>query len=138
KRPKEPYTIKLIEAIPSIKSQNPRYVAARAGGHEPAEKPSDAPLVTVENLFCEFDLSPSVFSRLFGGNRRIIKAVNDVSFEIRRGQTYGLVGESGSGKSTCARMMVGLQPPTAGSVRLEGTDIWNDRDALSRRRRSIQ
>ncbi len=138
KRPKEPYTIKLIEAIPSIKSQNPRYVAAAAKGEVTAANDDDAPLVTVENLYCEFDLSPSVLSRLFGGNRKIVKAVNDVSFTIRRGSTYGLVGESGSGKSTCARMMVGLQPPTAGSVRLEGVDIWKDRGASAKRRRSIQ
>lgn len=136
-RPKEPYTVKLIEAIPSIKAQNPRYAAAAAKGETLAAN-DDAPLVKVENLFCEFDLSPSVLSRLFGGNRKIVKAVNDVSFEIKRGSTYGLVGESGSGKSTCARMLVGLQPPTSGSVKLEGTDIWRDKDASAKRRRSIQ
>ena len=46
-----------------------------------------------------------------------------MSFNIRKGSTFGLVGESGSGKSTCARMLVGLIPPTSGQVLLEGEDI---------------
>ena len=137
-RPQEAYTQKLIEAIPSIKAQNPRFAAAAAQGSGFASEKTDAPLVVVENLSKEFDLSPSVLSRVFGGNRKIVKAVNDVSFSIQKGQTYGLVGESGSGKSTCARMLVGLLEPTAGTVRLEGTDIWRDRDALAKRRSKIQ
>jgi peptide/nickel transport system ATP-binding protein len=136
-RPKETYTQKLIEAIPSIKAQNPRFVAAAAKGAAPAEEKSDA-LVVVENLSKEFDLSPSMLSRITGRNRKIVKAVNDVSFTIARGQTYGLVGESGSGKSTCARMLVGLLPPTAGSVKVEGVDIWRDRHAAAKRRSKIQ
>ncbi|WP_332719574.1 ABC transporter ATP-binding protein [Pelagibacterium mangrovi] len=136
-RPKETYTQKLIEAIPSIKAQNPRFAAAAANGAVSAEEKSDA-LVVVENLSKEFDLSPSMLSRITGRNRKIVKAVNDVSFTIARGQTYGLVGESGSGKSTCARMLVGLLPPTAGSVKVEGIDIWRDRQAAAKRRSKIQ
>ncbi|HWJ88055.1 MAG TPA: ABC transporter ATP-binding protein [Pelagibacterium sp.] len=137
-RPKEPYTIKLIEAIPSIKAQNPRFAAATARGEGFAADNIDTPLVSVENLVREFDLSPSMLARITGRNRKIVKAVNDVSFVIRKGQTYGLVGESGSGKSTCARMMVGLLEPTSGTVRLEGTDIWRDRNASAKRRSKIQ
>lgn len=136
-RPKEPYTKKLIEAIPSIKAQNPRFVAAQARGEHEGPK-SEETLVVVEGLTKEFDLSPSRLSRFLGGERKIVKAVNDVSFKIERGQTYGLVGESGSGKSTCARMMVGLLPPTGGSVKLEGADIWNDKAAIAQRRSKIQ
>jgi len=137
-RPKEPYTIKLIDAIPSIKEQNPRYAAAVARGDEGDAAVTDAPLVRAENLSMVFDLSPSLLSRLTGRNRKIVNAVNDVSFQIERGKTYGLVGESGSGKSTCARMMVGLLRPTDGNVLLEGTDIWNDKDAAAKRRSKIQ
>jgi peptide/nickel transport system ATP-binding protein len=51
------------------------------------------------------------------------RVVDDVSFEIRRGETLGLVGESGSGKSTVARMLLRLVEPTAGQVRYEGRDL---------------
>jgi len=132
--PREAYTATLIAAIPSIHAQNPRHIAAQAhAGATPAET-----LVEVEGLGCAFDLSSSMLGRFFGGRRRVIQALEGVSFQIRRGATYGLVGESGSGKSTCARIMVGLQKPSAGSVRLDGHDIWRDRDAAARRRQSVQ
>ena len=136
-RPKMDYTIKLIEAIPSITAQNPRYAAAVAKGHSFASEKTDEPLVVVDSLTKQFDLSGSFLSRITGRNRKIVQAVNGVSFSIQRGQTYGLVGESGSGKSTCARMMVGLLPPTSGTVSLEGTDIWS-KGAEKKRRSKIQ
>eukprot|EP00873_Tetraselmis_striata_P032275 jgi/Tetstr1/452539/TSEL_039575.t1 len=136
-RPKMDYTIKLIEAIPSITAQNPRYAAAVAKGHSFASEKTDEPLVVVENLSKQFDISGSFLARITGRNRNIVNAVNGVSFTIQRGQTYGLVGESGSGKSTCARMMVGLLPPSGGSVRLEDTDIWS-KGAEKKRRSKIQ
>ncbi|MEQ8446501.1 MAG: ABC transporter ATP-binding protein [Pelagibacterium sp.] len=135
-RPKMDYTIKLIEAIPSITAQNPRYAAAVAKGHSFASEKTGDPLVVVENLAKQFDLSGSLLARITG-RRKIVNAVNDVSFTIQRGQTYGLVGESGSGKSTCARMMVGLLPPSGGTVRLEDTDIWS-KGAEKKRRSKIQ
>ena len=55
--------------------------------------------------------------------KHTVKAVDNVSFKIRRGSTYGLVGESGSGKSTIGRALIRLNDPTAGSVKLGGTEI---------------
>ncbi len=60
---------------------------------------------------------------LFTRDRGAIHAVEDVSFALDRGQALGLVGESGSGKSTIARAIVGLQQPTSGSVKLDGTEL---------------
>ncbi|MCL2893807.1 ATP-binding cassette domain-containing protein [Brenneria tiliae] len=68
-------------------------------------------------------------SRVFRLNRGLftrageIRAVNDVSLRIRRGETLGLVGESGCGKSTLAKMLLGLLPPTSGNVLIEGREI---------------
>ena len=55
--------------------------------------------------------------------KHIVKAVDNVSFKIRRGSTYGLVGESGSGKSTIGRALIHLNEPTAGSIRLDDIEI---------------
>ncbi len=125
KRPKEPYTIGLIKAIPSIRDETRRHEVP----------PEEQALIRVEKLSREFDLSQSFLDRMLGSSdRKIVKAVNDVSFQIRKGSTYGLVGESGSGKSTCARMMVGLIPPSGGRVLLEGDDIWQAGSAKRRQR----
>jgi peptide/nickel transport system ATP-binding protein len=136
KRPRQPYTINLINAIPSIKRRHIDAAVAAAAAPEPT---AEAPLIAVEGLVREFDLSSAGFLRsILPGQREIVRAVNDVSFSIPRGKTYGLVGESGSGKSTCARMLVGLLRPTAGKVLLSGKDIWDGREGAQQRRRRVQ
>ena len=66
--------------------------------------------------------------------RATLHAVNGVDLAVDRGAVLGIVGESGCGKSTLARMLLGLTPPTEGSIRLEGQDIRKmDRRALARR-----
>jgi peptide/nickel transport system ATP-binding protein len=66
---------------------------------------------------------PWIVRKLTGQPQRLLTAVNDVSFSVEKGTTYGLVGESGSGKSTIAKMAVGLLKPSAGSIRLDGYDL---------------
>ena len=70
---------------------------------------SAEPLLRVRGLTRYFDVSPPLLNRLFeGGKEQIVKAVDGVSFDIKRGETFSLVGESGCGKSTVARLIVGL------------------------------
>ncbi len=100
--------------------------------------PSDAPpLVRVEKLTKHFVVSRG--SRLFGQPELVVRAVNDVSFAIKPGQTLGLVGESGCGKTTVGRLVLKLEEATSGAVVFEGTDLTKARhDALKDARRRIQ
>ena len=85
---------------------------------------SRTPAVEVDGVSRRFDVSKPWLTRVLAGEpRRSLKAVQDVTFDIERAQTFGLVGESGSGKTTVARMAVGLLPPTAGGVRIGGVPL---------------
>jgi peptide/nickel transport system ATP-binding protein len=83
-----------------------------------------APLVRAENLSRYFDVSAPWLNRVLEGKpRAVLKAVDGVDFEIRRGETFSLVGESGCGKSTVARMAVGLYRPSGGKIAIDGIDL---------------
>ncbi|HEX3953493.1 MAG TPA: oligopeptide/dipeptide ABC transporter ATP-binding protein [Stellaceae bacterium] len=83
-----------------------------------------APLLEVAGLKRYFDVSPSLIERvLLRKQRASVKALDGVSFSIRRGETFALVGESGCGKSTVARCVVGLYRPTDGDIAFDGTSV---------------
>ncbi|HRA77295.1 MAG TPA: ATP-binding cassette domain-containing protein [Burkholderiaceae bacterium] len=82
------------------------------------------PLVEVDGIAKVFDVSAPWLNRVIERKpRRLLRAVDGVSFAIERGETLALVGESGCGKSTVARMLVGLYDPTRGAVRFDGHDL---------------
>ncbi|WP_295813945.1 oligopeptide/dipeptide ABC transporter ATP-binding protein [uncultured Nitratireductor sp.] len=98
-------------------------------------------MVQIRGLRRTFDLSKPWLNRVIERSSRVsLTAVDGVDFSIREGETYALVGESGSGKSTIAKMVVGLLKPTAGSVTINGTNVWGGKslDAERQMRRSIQ
>jgi peptide/nickel transport system ATP-binding protein len=81
-------------------------------------------IVRAEGLSKYFDVSPPWLNRVLERKPRLtLRAVDDVSFDIRRGETLSLVGESGCGKSTVARLLVGLYRPTRGHVEFFGHDL---------------
>jgi oligopeptide transport system ATP-binding protein len=94
------------------------------------------PLLEVANLSKHFAMRRGMLRR---GATEYVRAVDDVSFEIRAGETLGLVGESGSGKSTTAYTILQLLEPTSGSVRFQGTELTDLGGAeLRRMRREMQ
>ena len=96
---------------------------------------SAAPFVDVKNLRRVFDVSKPWLNRVLeGGHLEYLKAVDGVTFDIKKGETFALVGESGSGKTTVARMVVGLLPPSSGEVVIDGVSMADPRQAQARQR----
>ena len=98
-------------------------------------------ILEVRNLVKHFEVSNSVFSR----NKKIVKAVDGISFDIKAGETLGLVGQSGCGKTTTARSLCLLDPKTSGSVNFYNPDTKSmesidniDEDGIRVFRRNMQ
>ncbi|HTF47058.1 MAG TPA: ABC transporter ATP-binding protein [Pseudonocardia sp.] len=108
-QPGQAYTRTLISSAPGLR--------ADASPIAPVPDPAAAPIAEVSHLVKEFRL-PRV-----QGKRGVLRAVDDVSFTIARGETLALVGESGSGKSTTARLLLRLDRPTGGQVFFDGADV---------------
>lgn len=134
--PQHPYTKRLVAAAPSLASQ--RIISAKERGenadalldhHIAGESTLEKSehIITVDHLTKEFKLPRK---------KEMFKAVDDVSFSVKRGTTLAIVGESGSGKSTVANMVLHLLNPTSGKVFYEGRDIstFKAKDLLGFRR----
>lgn len=134
--PQHPYTKRLVAAAPSLASQ--RIISAKQRGEDAAalmehhvvgedKLERSENIITVEHLTKEFKLPR---------RKEMFKAVDDVSFSIKRGSTLAIVGESGSGKSTVANMVLKLLEPTRGKALYEGKNIASlkGRDLLEFRR----
>ena len=102
---------------------------------EVAAAPTAAPVVEVRSLVKHFPVKGGILQRTIAK----VQAVDDVSFEIRRGETLGLVGESGCGKTTVGRLILRLIDPTSGTIIFDGQDITKLRGAaLKPYRRRMQ
>ena len=133
--PQHPYAQRLVASAPSLASrrlssqraraearvqavQTAAEIAAEVATHDDEFGAGTATIIETKNLTKEFTLRGGR-----PGSAVTFKAVDDVSFALRRGTTTAIVGESGSGKSTVARMVLGLLDPTSGSVEFDGVDI---------------
>jgi len=125
KSPKEEYTQRLLAAVPRIDQEKPA----------PPERATPPVLVRLENLRVWFPLRAGVFSRVVGH----VKAVDDVSIEVYKGEVLGLVGESGSGKTTLGRSLLRLVEPTGGRIWFDGQEIAHlPKEVLRAFRRRMQ
>ena len=109
--PSHPYTPKLLDSVPGRHG----FSVAEADAAGQAE-----PLLRVEHVSKVYFGRPKLFSKT---PQEQLRAVDDASFTLARGETLGIVGESGSGKSTLARMLLGLDTPTEGTIEFEGKDL---------------
>ena len=122
-KPKEIYTKSLVSSVPPTNKKISRFKIIEKENKKQSDtnikilnrwvkkEISDKDLVTVESLSKTFD--DSFFTE---SSKNSVMAVNDVSFSIKEGQSFGLVGESGSGKSTIAKMIVNLFKPSSGDI----------------------
>lgn len=137
--PQHPYTRRLVAAAPSLASSRIRAAQKEgiettervAGGAHDENSSSAQPIISLKNLTKEFDI------RGQRGEKKKLKAVDDVSFDVRRGSTLALVGESGSGKSTVANMALGLLDSTSGTIEFAGrdTDTLSNKELFKLRRK---
>ena len=126
RNPQSAYTRRLLADAPSL---------APAPRRTPRPATTDDWAIEVEDLVHEF-AAPGHAS---AHGRGIFRAVDGVSLRVRRGSTHAIVGESGSGKTTTIRSIVGLGRPTAGRIRIEGTEVTGLRgEALRQLRRRVQ
>ena len=124
-----PYTRKLLAAIPSgTKPCDNKPSGTGRADKRHNDAPDEGALIRVAQL-----------KTWFRSGREVVKAVDDVSFEIRRGEVLGLVGESGSGKSSLGRSLLRLVPISGGQVTFDGVDITGLKGAaLKKLRRRMQ
>jgi len=132
--PQHPYSKRLISSAPSLASQR-LLSQQRAEVREAAQEVAEETAEEVASTSSEFGEGAEVIveaknlTKIFplpGGapwQKNEFTAVDDVSFQLRRGTTMAIVGESGSGKSTVARMVLDLLEPTKGTVEFDGVDI---------------
>jgi oligopeptide/dipeptide ABC transporter ATP-binding protein len=124
------------EARPATAAGSARQPRAAASASDGQAGP---PLLEVEALQAHYPVRRGLTQAITGHRRRWVHAVDGISFRIARGEMIALVGESGCGKSTTAQAILGMIRPTAGAVRLDGTDIADlSERRLRQMRRRVQ
>jgi peptide/nickel transport system ATP-binding protein len=149
-RPRCRFAIDACAQVPPLEAHEPAHLSACWRAHEIdaidpdtgaldtssklASIGDDSAIMDIRHASKHFPIKAGLF-----GKTRYVRAVNDVSLTVRRGETLGLVGESGCGKSTLGRLVLRLDDPTGGEIFFDGTDIAHlDRKAMIDVRRKMQ
>lgn len=142
RQPEHEYTRSLLEAALHVQaiSDDEKTDGEISSSPIPTLKAQiDSPLLQIKNLKQYYTLESNIIEQLLSKENRVIKAVDDVSFDLYPGEIFGLVGESGCGKSTLSRTILQLIRPTSGTVEFMGKNLTQlDRQSLRAIRRQIQ
>jgi ABC-type glutathione transport system ATPase component len=143
-RPKQEYTKTLLAAVPKLgamagtKNPKPLNVPGKINKqiiNKKAERANDKNVLELKNLVTRFPVYGGVLKRKVAN----VHAVENVSFSISEGETFGLVGESGCGKSSCGRSILRLVEPTSGDIILNGKSLLSlNKSELRSARRDMQ
>ena len=143
-RPKQEYTKKLLAAVPKLgamtgtKYPKPLDVSSKTNkqiNNKMAERANNKNILELKNLVTRFPIYGGVLKRKVAN----VHAVENVSFSINEGETFGLVGESGCGKSSCGRSILRLVEPTSGDIILNGKNLLSlNKSELRSARRDMQ
>ena len=143
-RPKQEYTKKLLAAVPKLgamtgtKYPKPLDVSIKKNkqiNNKMAERANNKNILELKNLVTRFPIYGGVLKRKVAN----VHAVENVSFSINEGETFGLVGESGCGKSSCGRSILRLVEPTSGDIILNGKNLLSlNKSELRSARRDMQ
>ncbi|HBE60011.1 MAG TPA: ABC transporter ATP-binding protein [Cyanobacteria bacterium UBA11149] len=120
----------------SLPISNP---SSNNSSHQTSNSSATTPILEVKELKQYYTLEQNFIAQLFSKEHQVIKAVDNVTFNLMKGEVLGLVGESGCGKSTLSRTILQLIRPTSGMVNFNGVDLSKlDQKSLSEMRRQIQ
>jgi peptide/nickel transport system ATP-binding protein len=134
-RPEHPYTQSLLDAIPSAHSRGTRLSRPPESANVRGRQPGLAAVTAGPAGATPLLVADGLVKRYKGPDGKVRTVVDDVSFELRKGETLGVVGESGSGKTTTGRIVLAVTSPDEGEVRLHGQPWTTLRESQRRARR---
>lgn len=127
RRPQHPYTQKLLQVLPRLATGATTSTEDQVQNAPQVEPGSGPPIIQANGVGLTFGGGGGILAGLLGRTRDGVRALDDVSVTLRRGEIVGLVGESGSGKSTLGRCLIGIYQPQTGRISIDGQETLGRR-----------